>query len=544
MSTSAADHTPTQACDACRRRKLKCDRTLPKCGKCRTGLITCLYNDSVKRKMRTAPSDLTRRQLHASSAQSPASPKSQRRRTAEQPSINATSEPPPASAQFGSPFTVSSSGQWQVGAGSRDAAIPPMQSHHVPGNLLRVHVHLFLRWMLPIWPVVRPATIWQYCTDHEILAPKSYCLLLALCAATNIQLNLAPTDSLFDDDAGDDGIDGVCAPLKKEYFLSAALAVRNKQLDIATAPDLETLLTSSFLFSAYANLDKHDEAWFYLSQTVSFVISLRLNDERTYSFLDAEAAEMRRRIYWHVFILERAYCLHNQRPVTLHAAVAKPALTFHDDPGPVDGFLGIISIFESIPASLYNWLCNPHTEMPRDAVSVPICFWSLSDASLFPVGANETQLVNNSVTQQWLRSYLWHIALKYQLPDTVFMADSLPLEAPLSAAKSVMSTIASVSQRSMEVHGIGMERKLFDLGTYILDYAAARPNVLDRHVAICFSAKEMLWGLLCSLSKLRGAQSFLLPSLLGRAKDFLTLDRPISQELTSDPEDTEGAGGI
>ncbi len=312
MSTSAADHTPTQACDACRRRKLKCDRTLPKCGKCRTGLITCLYNDSVKRKMRTAPSDRTRRQLHASSAQSPASPTSQRRRTTEQPSINATSEPPPASAQFGSPFTVSSSGQWQVGAGSRDAAIPPMQSHYVPGNLLRVHVHLFLRWMLPIWPVLRPANIWQYCTDHEILAPKSYCLLLALCAATNIQLNLAPTDSLFDADTGDDGIDGVCAPLKKDYFLSAALAVRNKQLDIATAPDLETLLTSSFLFSAYANLDKHDEAWFYLSQTVSFVISLRLNDERTYSFLDAEAAEMRRRIYWHVFILER-YLGHAQR---------------------------------------------------------------------------------------------------------------------------------------------------------------------------------------------------------------------------------------
>ncbi|KAK0934354.1 hypothetical protein LTR29_014085 [Friedmanniomyces endolithicus] len=452
MSTSAAHHTPTQACDACRRRKLKCDRTLPKCGKCRTGLITCLYNDSVKRKMRTVPSDSTRRQLHASSAQSPASPNSQRRRTTEQPSINATT--------------------------------------------------------------------------------------------TNVQLNLAPTDSLFDDDAGDDGIDAVCAPLKRNYFLLAALAVRNKQLDIATAPDLETLLTSSFLFSAYANLDKHDEAWFYLSQTVSFVISLRLNDERTYPFLDAEAAEMRRRIYWHVFILERAYCLHNQRPVMLHAAVAKPALTFHDDPGPVDGFLGIISIFESIPVSLYNWLCNPHTEMPRDAVSVPICFWSLSDASLFPVGANETQLVNNSVTQQWLRGYLWHIALKYQLPDTVFMADSLPLEAPLSAAKSVMSTIASVSQRSMEVHGIGMERKLFDLGTYILDYAAARPNVLDRHVAICFSAKEMLWGLLYSLSKLRGAQSFLLPSLLGRAKDFLTLDRPIPQELTSDPDDIEGAGGI
>ena len=159
--------------------------------------------------------------------------------------------------------------------------------------------------MLPIWPIIRPAVLLQYCAGYETLSPKSYCLLLALCSATNIQLNLAPTDSLFDIDLGNSSVEDIFAPHKKDYLLSAALAVRNEQLNVATAPDLETLLTSCFFFSAYANKNMHDEAWFYLSQTVTFVISLRLNDERTYSFLDAEAAEMHRRIYWFVFVLER-----------------------------------------------------------------------------------------------------------------------------------------------------------------------------------------------------------------------------------------------
>lgn len=38
--------------------------------------------------------------------------------------------------------------------------------------------------------------------------------------------------------------------------------------------------------------------------------------------------------------------------------------------------------------------------------------------------------------------------------------------------------------------------------------------------------KELLWGILLSLSKIRGARASLLPELLERSKNLLTMDHP------------------
>jgi len=137
----------------------------------------------------------------------------------------------------------------------------------------------------------------------------------------------------------------------------------------------------------------------------------------------------------------------------LYPTAPRPSMTFPDDPGSVDGFNSIISIFESIPLSLYNWLCTPNPNF-HDMDAIPHCYWNLSKVSLFPDGALQSQLVNISITQQWLRTFLWQVALKFHPA----LSTPLPLSAPLEAAKSVMTTITSVSQRSMEVHGIGMVR--------------------------------------------------------------------------------------
>jgi len=156
--------------------------------------------------------------------------------------------------------------------------------------------------MFPIWPVVRPKDLLEACTECESILPRRYCLLLALSAATSIQLKLASNHLLAD--LSDESLGEVVAPYTTDYFLNEAIKARNA-LNIAETPDVDTLLTSCFLFSAYANLGRSNEAWFYLSQTVSFVIALQLNDETIYSILVPEEAEMKCRIFWMVFILER-----------------------------------------------------------------------------------------------------------------------------------------------------------------------------------------------------------------------------------------------
>lgn len=173
--------------------------------------------------------------------------------------------------------------------------------------------------------------------------------MVALCAATNIQLNLAPKHSVFDFTGPTDIIDDVYATYTQDYLLSEAIKIRTT-LNIAENPDTDTLLTSCFLFSAYANLERHNEAWFYLSHTVSFVISLGLHDESTYSSLDVVDAQIKRGIFWLVFVLERAYSLHLKRPMILPPTIRKPHITFIDDPTSIDSFLASISMFEALPS--------------------------------------------------------------------------------------------------------------------------------------------------------------------------------------------------
>ena len=69
--------------------------------------------------------------------------------------------------------------------------------------------------------------------------------------------------------------------------------------------NMENLLTSFFLFAAYGNLDRQDQAWFYLCQTTSMVFTLGLQRESTYSKLSVEEAEEKRRVFWLLFVTER-----------------------------------------------------------------------------------------------------------------------------------------------------------------------------------------------------------------------------------------------
>ena len=80
-----------------------------------------------------------------------------------------------------------------------------------------------------------------------------------------------------------------------------------------------------------------------------------------------------------------------------------------------------------------------------------------------------------------------------------------------------------------------MERKLFDLGTYILDFTEGLPLSMTRVASL--NPKELLWGILLSLSKIRGATSFLMPSLLERSKKLLAIESAWQPSL-SVPEST------
>jgi hypothetical protein len=154
-----------------------------------------------------------------------------------------------------------------------------------------------MKYLYPIMPVIRPDQIIDDCNHPETLSPQRYAFIAALCAATHFQLNL---DGQSDAQAATLG----CCVMAGEEVLGEAIAAR-KEFDMFVNPNLDTLLTSFFLFASYGHLDHQDHAYFYLSQCTAIVHTLGLHRESTYSLFEPADAEERRRVFWLLFITER-----------------------------------------------------------------------------------------------------------------------------------------------------------------------------------------------------------------------------------------------
>lgn len=526
-----------RACDNCRRRKIKCSRELP-CDKCQP-LLLCSYSDNIRRK---GPKFRNVYPL------APAHPLSTQRETTQEQLYPDHDNYTDSSAYRISSPTSSAFPATDTKYGSHDipdtlSQLPPAEllslpdsmepmvesaSGHTlphPGRLspqiLLAHVNIYLKYLFPIMPVVRGEEVRLDSQQPEGLSSKRYAFLVSLCAATHIQLKLDGENPVGNavglQSLGDD-----YSLVSGEELLFEAVRAR-QECDPIEEICLETLLTSFFLFACFGNMDKQNHSWFYLCQSTSMVFTLGLHCERTYVEFNVEEAEERRRVFWLLFITERGYALQQSKPVILRSSIRKPQVLGSEDPILAYGFINLINIFEKLTANLYDWasagggdglLERPPTSVILSSLSKPI---SLD-------GVLEIQQIDILVTQQWLQAAMWKLSMFHATQLGSHDDFMLPFHLPVLAGKAVMSVIGTASQGAVNAHGIGMEQKLFDIGISVADVTRSLgSNAVHRLAESSIDPRELLWGILHTLSQIRGSPSYLLPSLLERCKTVLGL---------------------
>lgn len=151
-------------------------------------------------------------------------------------------------------------------------------------------------------PVFQADEVLRDSANPEELSPPRYAFLVAMCAATHIQLKLDGNERT---DVTEDGMrpEGQ-ALMSGDALLSEAVRAR-QQYDPIEYSNIDNLLTSFFLFAAYGNLDQQNYAWFYLTQSVALANTIGLHRESTYAKFGSSEAEERRRIFWLLFVTER-----------------------------------------------------------------------------------------------------------------------------------------------------------------------------------------------------------------------------------------------
>ncbi|KAI9735662.1 MAG: hypothetical protein M1834_001678 [Cirrosporium novae-zelandiae] len=478
-----------RACDPCHRRKIRCSGNQP-CWNCSHASLACTYNAIPQKK---GPKGSRAKVI------------SELRRTQQPPDI------PPMNFRPQLRHAVPTS---------------PTPSRRTQGllttDLLTECIDFFFTNMYPTMPILHRGSLQaliQRLDDDD----EAYCLLTSLCAFMMIQ----PRVKLVKSDADEDLESGILFhSTSGTALLDETLHVR-KGYDYIEQPTVLTVTTSFFLFGCFFGLDKNNTAWFYLREATTFAQVLGMQDEATYDNSDPIHSSRRRRLFWLLFVTERAYALQRHRPLTLHATIDLP--TLEEDPTEsttISGFLHLVRLFhpfDDIFVGLWNksrndcsthWLARLHRQ--------------INEALPPNLDCTESQAADLRTSQQWLRTMVWQLSIANGLLSSGSADSSMTFQFPIEVARDLASVSGSLSRQSMEVHGIGLIEKLFDVTWSLTDVMAVVPTMQTFEVG----PREYLIQLMGLIRTLRRGESRFLPLLSRKIKETLpNLATPLSVGL-------------
>jgi hypothetical protein len=253
-----------RACDACHRRKVKCDGINP-CRNCSSAQLTCTYNAIPQKK----------------------GPKGSRAKV-----ISELRETQRAT-------SLSAKVQSRLSGINSPPCIPSLQPN--PGllssELAKESIEFFFANMYPIMPILNRQRLEQQAL-YQDQSLDTYCLLTSLCAFMLLQPGMVMPggDPLFEHPGA--------SITSSALLMEEAIRVR-KGYDYTESPSLNTLCTSYFLYGCYYALEMHDKAWFHLREATTLAHMIGMTQEEKYLQFDNVDSSRRRRLYWLLFVTER-----------------------------------------------------------------------------------------------------------------------------------------------------------------------------------------------------------------------------------------------
>ncbi|CAK4032642.1 sucrose utilization SUC1 [Lecanosticta acicola] len=561
----ASTRQSKRACDCCRKRKVKCDGLDP-CSPCKKASIRCAYLQPPKKKgpkgLRSARVLHALRRIDDTASASPTSPLGPHGHgpfgnwqwNAHQSPTSATHQyqangahpsetlyqhqagvAPDQHAQCAAPslsgqapqaffkrepqpqYSWSSGQAESVSTGSDNIphVLSPSSSegyqHRIlPAETFPPYVQLFFNHMFAIMPVI-DRNIYldpNLYTNSRPMTSELYCFLCALCAATVVQLDesIPQPPSPF--------------PSTRADLLFAEECLRErKTFDYVEQMSTLSLMTSFFLFAYYGNHEKHAQAWHYLQESITFSENLEMDDEDLYQKLDPMESQWRRRLYWLLFITERAYAVQRRKHTRLHASVTLPAIFESEDPQLLNGFVNLANLFGAVDESFVSaWRGTRRASLCDEA-------WLARTQKQLDATANaagmgeltETQHLDISVTREWLHVLAWQMGVSNGLIWGQGEG-GMRLDYPVELARKVVEITSGASALALDSHGIGMEQKLSDIAGCLADVLKCTAGDSS---ATFLKGKQYLKTLLNKLSSMRGKESRYLKPLMVKMDGLL-----------------------
>ncbi|KAF3809675.1 putative transcriptional regulatory protein [Colletotrichum gloeosporioides] len=479
-----------RACDACHRRKVKCDGVNP-CRNCHTAQLSCTYNAIPQKKGPKGSRAKVISELRETQRQTSLSAKVQNR-------MNGMSGPPGPVSLAPTPGLLSS-------------------------ELVKECIDFYFANLYEKMPILDRHKIEQQLPYME-RDPDTYCLLTSLCAFMMLQPGMSmPAGDPFNLDV----MPGA-AIVATQLLLEETLQVR-KGYDYLTGPSegptFNTLATNFFIYGCYHGMEMHNKAWYYLREASTMMHMSGMTKEETYRSPQWDNAESsrRRRLYWLFYVMERAHAIQHQRPLTLQATIQPPNSA--DDPSDplshqLNSFIMLVNLFhpfdDAFTAVWNKTRSNLYVSNLQKQLNEVLPTYLCQDGQLSDLRTN----------QQWLKTTVWqltHGSMNSQNEESMNN-----FQYPVDLSREMLMNLAShFPGQGMELMGSGLIEKLFQITCNMTDFLAVQPAARDPFTV---GPREQLNQTLNIVAVLRHSDFRFLPLLLNKVADIMPrLTNPMLQ---------------
>ena len=164
--------------------------------------------------------------------------------------------------------------------------------------------------------------------------------------------------------------------------------------------------------------------------------------------------------------------------------------------------------------------------------------------SIVPPSINlvDVQLANIRVSQQWLRIIVWQLSTMLGFLSSEATHPSLTFRYPLRIAQDLAISTWKLPLHSMQMHGIGLTEKVFDIAFTLIDVMACIPSTEAKAGAFEVGPEDNLKHFFSLISQLPGGENKYLPLLVTKVEQTLPgMSNPIARHLQLPWERDENA---
>lgn len=427
-----------RACDPCSVRKVRCDGNQP-CSRCEAASWECTYlkthgKSGPKGPRRTTEAAIRRLQERSRSSQDGS-------RSNSEASFDAAS---PVTAEFpyidpmpplNEPDVDFMGWPDAMGAGMLPGQREPQR---ISTSCISQYLDIYQARGYGIWPVADAEALVARLLTHPD-DQEAYGLATAICAAIVSQFSI-------DAEPG--------SPVEGHYRVSSATFEAESKKARNDSDHMENVtifstLGSFFLHVYSANVGRMNASTVLLGEAIVKAHILGLHKTTYYQLMTPEQTQHALRIYWLLFITERAHSLQHDVPTTLKRAPDLPSLENLNDGSVTPAFVQLCRLFNILdvtitadPSSARNALALAQQQLSSDEAPLSL--------------ENELQRADITMTQQWMRIFLWQHALNVTNMSSGNQDEEFSFSFPAKVAQNVLSNLSSLSRQSIEAHGPGM----------------------------------------------------------------------------------------